>query len=217
MIGAILAILAAAGPAAAPKSFDYSFDLQVPGAPPAFFRFAVSDDGRADTWKIIPNGSPISRPNTLVQTDSSGGPARVHFALAEDPPEFADGVVTVSVLGSSKSPACSSGIAARYRSPSDYVGLCYDFRRETAILFSVRGGKREVLAASAALEPRQHDWRTLRLTMKGKDLVAEVSEREVVRARDPEPRAGASGVFGTGGVAEFFDELHIVAGVPTHP
>jgi len=210
MIRAILAILAAAAPAAAPKTYDYSFDLQAPGAPPAFFRFAVSDGGEAATWKIIPNGSPVNRPNTLVQTDASGGAERVHFALAEDPPDFADGVVTVSVLGRRNSPDCAGGIAARFKSPSDYVGLCYDFHQEKAVLFSVRGGKRMVLATSPALASRQHGWRTLRLTLKGADLVAEVSEREAVRARDPDPRRGAAGMFAAGGLAQFFDDLHIV-------
>ncbi len=195
-----------AGTTSAADQIRLSFDEDAPGTPPAYLRFESSGGLSTGGWRVEPSDNPVTTPNVAVQTDSAGAAGQYRFALSTEAKSFRNGSVRASLRCGKAGSPCRSGVALRYAGPGDFVAAVYDFSKSTVTLFAMRKGKSETLG-STRFESLERFWTTVSVDAKGKDLAVQVSGRDVLKAKDPHPRAGEAGLIAEGGGIESFDEL----------
>jgi hypothetical protein len=181
------------------------FDVDRPGAPPAFMRFEATPGLSAATWKSIPDARAITRENVAIQTDASGSSGQYRFALSTEAREFRDGRTVVSIKRQGKG-SPRGGIVVRYRDPENFLGALWDFQGSRVSLLEVRGGKARKLGESA-VDSNEPLWRTIGVELSGPRVSVTVSGNRVLEGVDSRPKPGAAGLLAEGGSVVGFDEL----------
>ena len=182
------------------------FDIDRPGAPPAFMRFEATPGISVSTWKSIPDSKAITLENVAIQTDGDGSAGQYRFALSTEAKNFRDGRVAVSVKPQARSQLSRGGIVARFRGPGDFVGVLWDFKTSEISLIEMHSGKSKVLGR-ARVESNEPLWRTLGVELEGPRVSVSVSQKPAVEGVDSRPLPGAAGLLAEGGSILGFDEL----------
>ena len=202
----LASLLLAAVPGTGAGTIRLSFDADAPGTVPAFLRFESSAGLSGARWLAEPSDSPVTTPNIAVQTDSSGSPGQYRFALSTEAKSFRNGSVQASLRCVRGKNACGAGVVLRFVNPGNFVAAVCDLKTSTVTVLSMHDGTSQALG-SARFESRERLWTTVTLDADGSALAVRISDRPVLTAKDPHPRAGEAGLLAEAGSVQSFDEL----------
>jgi hypothetical protein len=202
----ILHVLAAGFLSFAKPAIRLHFDADRAAAPPSFLRFEATRGLSPSTWKAIPDPKAVTLENVAIQTGASGAEGQYRFALSTEAGDFLDGRVTVSVRKEASCSPCRAGLAVRYRSPENFVGVVYDLSRSSVAVIRVEKGRMQTLA-SGSVTSDEPLWRTIGVDLSGPRIAVTLSGKPVLEATDPRPVPGAAGMLAEGASVVGFDEL----------
>lgn len=196
--GAVLFCLAAP---ALPEKIRNHFDFDAHLTAPAYFDFAVLGAPGPAEWKVVADyNPPPSPPNELTQT-LDNRPADSIAAAVRRNVTFRDGSWSVAL----KKGQGRGGIVLRMSDEKNFLVILIDAVSGDARLYSYRNGRSRELAAGEAGWDRS--WGVLNVTGAGAEISAEWNGKPLLRASDPDPVAGRTGVATAGPGLASFDEF----------
>lgn len=176
------------------------FDSDAAMRPPGFFD-AVVWGGRGDAeWRVIADTNPPSAPNRLIQILDARPAGSIAAALRRNH-VFQDGRISTGV----RRGVGLGGLVLRATGEKDFIVLLLDLTSGDARLSSYRDGKATELARGTA--KMAHEWGVLALDAAGPSISARWNGAPLLRATDPRPIAGRSGLATAGPGAVSFDEF----------
>lgn len=203
----VLALGLSAAAASRGEKIRNHFDSDAAMRAPGYFD-AVVWGGRGDAlWKVVGDSNPPSAPNRLIQTLDSRPDGSIAVALRRNY-AFQDGRVSTGV----RRGAGRGGILLRAAGEKDFVVLLVDLANGEARLTSYREGKPTELARGTA--KISHEWGVLAVEAKGPSITATWDGKPLLRATDPRPVAGRTGLATTGPGAVSFDEFVLEPAAP---
>jgi hypothetical protein len=176
------------------------FDSDAAMRAPGYFD-AVVWGGRGDAdWKVVGDTNPPSAPNRLIQI-RDGRPAGSIAAALRRTYVFQDGRVSSGM----RRGAGQGGILLRAAGEKDFLVLLIDLTSGDARLTSHRDGKSTELARGTAKIAQE--WGVLAIDAAGPSITATWDGAPLLKASDPRPVAGRTGLATAGPGAVSFDEF----------
>lgn len=176
------------------------FDFDAPLREPGFFDFIVLGSPAEAQWKVVADVDPPSPPNQLTQT-FDGRPSDSIAVAVRRNVLFQDGTWSVAM----KKGGGRGGVVFRMADEKNYLFLWIDSTTGDARLSACRGGKTSELARAHA------DWRDrwgiLTISASGSAISAEWGGHPLLKASDPYPAAGRTGLGTAGPGLASFDEF----------
>jgi hypothetical protein len=194
-----------------------SFDSGKTGAVPPGWTVAMTHEGGAPRWEILPDPSAPSKPQVLAQTstDHTSG----HFPLAiYDEASFANGSVSVRFKPISGEQDQAAGLVWRYQDPNHYYIVRANALEDNVVLYKVQGGKRISLPPKGTPSqtygvkqkvPKQ-TWSSLRVSFDGPRFEVFFDGRKIMEVEDATfAAAGKVGLWTKADSVTHFDDLQI--------
>lgn len=186
-----------------------SFDRDTVGRPPASWRIAQTNPGKAPAaWQVVADPDAPSKPNVLALTRTENVKHTYNLAIA-DKTSFKNLDLTVSVKGVSGREDQGGGPIWRCIDENNYY-ICRINPLETNFrVYKVINGKRTQLqTVEVATQHRQ--WHTLRVVMIGHHVTCYLDGRKMLEARDTDlPNSGKVGLWTKADAASCFDDLMV--------
>jgi hypothetical protein len=151
-----------------------SFDSAKPGSVAPGWTVAMTHEGGAPKWEVLPDSSAPSKPNVLAQTSTDKTSGRFPLAIYEKA-TFTNGSLSVRFKPVSGDRDQAAGLVWRYRDPERYYILRANALENNVVLYKVEGGKRLSLEPKGTpsktygvkhVVPKQ-TWSTLKVRFEG--------------------------------------------------
>ncbi len=194
-LGALLFVSAARA-----EKIRNHFDSDAPMREPGFFDLVVWGAPGEAEWKVLADFNPPSAPNKLLQSRETRPAGSIAVALRRNY-AFEDGTLSVGLRKGSG----LGGLVLRAAGTKDFLLLLVDVGSGDARLWSYRGGKGAELARGKA--EISQEWGTLSVTASGPTVAARWNDKPLLKAGDPHPIAGRTGLATLGPGAVSFDEF----------
>ncbi len=134
--------LAATVPALA---VQINFDDARPGTLPSGWTVAMTHEGGAPKWEVLPDSTAPSKPHVLAQTSHDPTSGRFPLAIYQQA-TFKDGEVSVRCKAISGKVDQACGIVFRYRDENNYYIVRANALENNVVLYKVESGKRSSIA-----------------------------------------------------------------------
>lgn len=186
------------------------FDSDAAMRPPGFFDAVVWGVGGAAEWRVVADTNPPSTPNRLIQI-LDGRPDGSIAAVLRRKYLFENGRISAALRRGTG----QGGVVLRATGERAFLLLLIDLTSGDARLSSYRDGKATELARGAAKV--EDEWGVLSVDASGKAITARWNGKPLLRATDPRPIAGQSGLATMGSGTVSFDEFILEPAEGTGP
>jgi hypothetical protein len=194
-----------------------SFDSDKPGSVPPAWTVAMTHEGGAPKWEILPDPSAPSKPNVLAQTSTDKTSGRFPLAIYEKA-SLTNGSLTVGFKPVSGERDQAAGLVWRYQDPDNYYIVRANALENNVVLYKVEGGKRISLAPQGTPSktygvkhkvPKQA-WSTLKVSFNGPHFEVFFDGTKIMEVEDATfPAAGKAGLWTKADSVTYFDDFRI--------
>jgi hypothetical protein len=192
-VGATALVMAAMLGAAAPAA-KWTFESDAVGKPAKGF---VGEVGR---WEVAQDGDR----HVLAQLAENTN--RVYNLALVEGTDYKDVDVSVRVKAKAGKIDQGGGIVWRAKDKDNYYIARYNPLEDNLRVYKVENGKRTQLDHADA--PGDLDWHTLRITMRGREIIGWLDGKKLLVAEDSTfPDAGRIGLWSKADAQSYFDDL----------
>jgi hypothetical protein len=193
------------------------FDSGKPGTVPPDWTVAMTHEGGAPRWEILPDASAPSKPNVLAQTSTDNTSGRFPLAIYQKA-SFTNGSLTVHFKAIAGERDQAAGLVWRYRDPDNYYIVRANALEDNVVLYKVEGGKR------LSLEPKdtpsktygvkhkvpKQAWSTLKVSFDGPRFEVFFDGAKIMEVEDKTFTApGKTGLWTKADSVTYFDDFQI--------
>ena len=194
-----------------------AFDSVKQGSLPREWTVAMTHEGGAPKWEIVPDPSAPSKPNVIAQTSTDNTSGRFPLAIYERA-SFTDGFVSVRFRPVSGERDQAAGIVWRFKDPDNYYIVRANALENNVVLYKVEGGKR------ISLEPKgtpsktygvqqqvpKQAWSTLKVEFDGPRFAVFFDGTRIMEVEDATfSSAGKTGLWTKADSVTHFDDYRI--------
>ena len=210
ILGALLAVLVAGGPAGADFQFqDWWFDRDQPDQPPSGFA-PSSADGGVGRWEVKADPQASSPPNVLahISSDQAGLSPQVLFL---EKVEAANLELSVRIKTAQNGAGQGSGVVFRAQDDRNYYVIWLSPQENLVRLDKVVNGETKTLQ-DLKVEAKPGTWQVLRLSVRGPVFEAFFDNKKFLSAREEawefgRYKKGKMGLWARGPGSIYFDNV----------
>lgn len=186
-----------------------NFDNAALGKTPAGWSVAMTNQGRAPQWEILPDRSAPTQPYVLAQLAADSSHDRFPLAIW-DGGNVRDGEVSVRIKPVSGHEAQAGGLVWRYRDENNYYLARGNAIDQNVQVFRVENGKRVALVAGVHHEFPAREWSILKVTLRGNKFQVYVDHRRILQVTDSTfAGPGKVGLWTVGDSVTYFDDFRV--------
>lgn len=175
----------------------WNFDAEKPGT------IAKGITGEVGSWQVAKDG------DNLVLAQTAKSERRAYNLALVDGTSYKDLDLSVRVKANSGEIDQGGGLVWRAKDKENYYIARFNPLEENFRVYKVEAGKRTQLDHADA--PRDANWHTLRITMKGREITGYLDGKKLLVAEDSTfPAAGRIGLWSKADACSYFDDLTVV-------
>jgi hypothetical protein len=201
LCAAALLLIAFPAPAQPEKSRNH-FDSDAPMREPGFFDFVTLGSPGQAQWRVVTEFNPPSAPNGVSQVITERPADSIAVAVRRNV-KLRDGSLSIGI----KRTAGRGGIVFRMADEKNYLALLIDPISGDARLLQSVAGRTHELARGNGQSTR--DWAFLTIQADGAAITASWEDKPLLKATDPAPVSGRTGIATAGPGIVTFDEFVI--------
>lgn len=191
-------------------AFQYNFDSDTHGQPPAKFHQALTGGGGAVKWVVQKEDTAPSKPNVLVQMSADKTDYRFPLAIADEG-SFRDLELSVKFKAISGNVDRAGGLVFRLKDANNYYVVRANALEDNFNFYYVLNGKRRQIKGSN-VKVSSGEWHDLRLEANGDKFTCYFDGNKKIEATDDTFKdAGKIGLWTKADSVTAFDDLKVLA------